>query len=142
MKMNAYLNFKDNAREAMNFYAEVLGGKITAMMSFAEGGTGDYVPADAQNNVMHACLEFEGQVLMASDAPGDMYQKPQGTSVCLHPDSVADTERIFAALSEGGEVTMPLANTGWAESYGQLTDRFGTPWMLNYTGNAMEAAQA
>lgn len=135
MKINAYLNFSGNAREAMNFYAETFGGKIAAMMTFEEGGAGEYVSADLKQGIMHACLQVGDQVIMASDAPADMFETPQGMSVCLHPDSLAETERIFKVLAEGGKVTMEFQNTGWAEGYGQVTDRFGTPWMLNYTGN-------
>ncbi len=138
MKINAYLNFSGNAREAMNFYAEILGGKIAAMMTFEEGGAGDYVPTELKQGIMHACLQVGDQVIMASDAPPEMYQPNQGMSVCLHPDSLAETERIYKALAEDGNVTMELQNTGWAEGYGQVTDRFGTPWMLNYTGNVAD----
>lgn len=140
MKINAYLGFTGNCREAMTFYAEVLGGKITAMMTFEEGGAGDFVPAELKQGIMHAALAVGDQVIMASDAPPEMFEKPQGMSVCLHPDSIEDIERIFSALSEGGKVTMPLADTGWAERYGQATDRFGTPWMFNYTGKAGQPA--
>lgn len=134
MKINAYLVFNGNCREAMNFYAELLGGKLF-VLSFEEGGAGEHVPDELKNGVMHASLTVGDQVIMASDAPPQMYEKPQGTSVCLHPDSIEDIERIYAALSESGIVQMPLAPTSWAERYGMATDRFGTPWMFNYTGN-------
>jgi PhnB protein len=133
MKVNAYLNFNGNCRDAMGFYAEVLGGKLF-IMTFEDGGAGDFVPAEFKNGVMHANLEIGDQVIMASDAPGEMYAQPQGTSVCIHPDSLADAEKIFAALSAEGQVVMPFAETDWAEGYGMCKDRFGTPWMLNFTG--------
>ncbi|PKL76433.1 MAG: VOC family protein [Candidatus Melainabacteria bacterium HGW-Melainabacteria-1] len=134
MKINAYLNFDGSCRDAMTFYAEVLGGKLSSLLSFEEGGAGEHVPPEFKQAVMHACLEVGDQIIMASDAPPGMYEKAQGTSVCLHPDSIADTERIFAALATDGKQIMPLAETSWAERYGIVTDRFGTPWMLNFTG--------
>jgi PhnB protein len=69
-------------------------------------------------------------VLMASDAPDGRYRKPQGFSVSLGVDAPADAERIFAELSEGGSVTMPMEETFFAARFGMLTDRFGTPWMV------------
>jgi len=136
MNFNAYLNFNGNCREAMNVYAELLGAKITAMLTFEEGGAGEHVSPDLKQGIMHASLELNGQVLMASDAPAEMYAKPQGTSICLHPESVAEAERLFAILAEGGQVMMPLAATSWTAGFGMLTDRFGTPWMFNVAEQA------
>jgi PhnB protein len=70
-------------------------------------------------------------VLLASDCPPNMFNKPQGFRVMLDIGKPADGERIFKALAEGGEVQMPFEKTFWAERFGMVTDKFGTPWMIN-----------
>lgn len=84
---------------------------------------------------MHMAIRFGDAMLMASDAPEGMYNKPQGFSVSLTLSSLAEFERIFAALAKDAEsVMMPPGETFWAERFAMFTDRFGTPWMLNYAG--------
>ncbi|HEX7050218.1 MAG TPA: VOC family protein, partial [Longimicrobiales bacterium] len=81
--------------------------------------------------VMHARLVTDGAVLMGSDAPPGQSVQPQGIYVLVQVDDPADAERIFHALADGGQVTMPIAKTFWAERFGMLVDRFGIPWMVN-----------
>jgi PhnB protein len=131
MHVTPYLNFKDSTRQAFEFYAQVLGGKIDFIQSFGESPMAGEVPPDWQDAVMHAHLTFPGGSLMASDAPGDMFKPAQGLYVSLQVDSVEEAERIWAALSEGGTAEMPLGETFWAKRFGMCTDRFGTPWMIN-----------
>jgi PhnB protein len=131
MKMNPYLTFDGNCEEAFTAYAKILGGKIEAMMPF-EGTPGEqHVPPDWKKKIIHACLTFDDNMLMASDAGPGCSEKMQGISVALHPKEPAEAERLFNALSEGGKVTMPLGETFWAQKFGMLVDRFGTPWMIN-----------
>jgi PhnB protein len=85
---------------------------------------------------MHATLEMKGQSLMGADSPPGQYAKPQGFSVSLHTQDIAESERVFSALSEGGQVFMPLQETFWAKRFGVVVDRFGTPWMVNCEGAA------
>jgi PhnB protein len=80
---------------------------------------------------MHVHLNLGSQGLMGADSPPDSYQKPQGMSVTINLKDVAQSERIFNALAEGGNVTMPLQQTFWATKFGMVTDRFGTPWLIN-----------
>ena len=80
---------------------------------------------------MHVHLRIGNQSLMGSDAPSEQFQRPQGTYVSIHVDSAAEGERIWKGLSEGAQVQMPFSETFWAERFGMLTDRFGTPWMVN-----------
>jgi PhnB protein len=81
---------------------------------------------------MHARLDLpDGGQLLGSDAPGGLYQKPQGISVSLEIGMPEEAERIFAALGEGGNITMPIQETFWAHRFGMLTDRFGIPWMID-----------
>lgn len=136
MKMNPYLTFNGNCEEAFNTYAKILGGKIEAMLPFEGTPSEGYVPAEWKNKIMHACLSFGDNKLMASDGPSDRSEKMQGISVALHAEEPVEAERLFNALSEGGKVTMPLEETFWARKFGMLVDRFGTPWMINCSKQA------
>ena len=130
MELNPYLNFNGNCEAAFKFYAELLGGKIEMMMSFAESPMADQVPPEWRKKVMHARLVLGDKVLMGSDATPDRYEPPKGFSVSLGVDKPADAERIFKALSSNGTVQMPIAKTFFAESFGAVVDRFGIPWMV------------
>lgn len=132
MQVNPYLSFDGQCAEALKTYAKVLGGKIEAMFTFGDSPAAGDVPPDWHDRIMHARLVVDGQVLMASDSPGERYEKPQGTYISLNVDKPADGERIFNALAKGGTVKMPFGKTFWAEGgFGMLVDRFGTPWMVN-----------
>lgn len=133
MKFTPYLNFDGTCREAMEFYAGVFGGKITAMMSFGETPAADHVPVAQHAHIMHACLQFDdGQSLMASDTtPQCPYTAPKGIYVALNVPGTGRTEKVFAALATGGTVEMPLQQTFWALRFGSLVDRYGTPWLIN-----------
>ena len=137
--LNAYLIFDGTAAQAMGFYANTLGGKLDVMMqSDAPGDAGCAVPGDP-NRVMHAHLACDGGVLMASDTmPGQPYERMQGFGLTLTYATVAEAERVFDALAEGGQIQMPLAQTFWVERFGMLVDRFGTPWLIN-GGQMMES---
>jgi PhnB protein len=131
MQINAYLNFSGQCAEAFRFYEQVLGGNITFMQTHGESPMRDQTPPGWENAVMHVRLEVGDQALMGSDAPGEYYQKPQGFSVSLGMGAPAEAERIYNALSEGGEVRMALQKTFWAERFAMLVDRYGTPWIIN-----------
>lgn len=133
MKINAYLMFDGQCEVAFNFYAQCLGGKLE-LMRFAEApdnACGE-LPAEYQQRIMHACLTLGDQLLMASDsAPPYVYEGIKGCSIALNVDSVAEGERLFAALAEQGQVQMPMQATFWAAGFGMLVDRFGVSWMVN-----------
>lgn len=133
MKIQPYLNFDGQCAEAFRFYEEVLGGKIEGMTTHGDAPIADQVPPEWHKRIMHARLTVGDQVLMASDAPPEHYQKPQGLYVSLQIENPADADRIFHALAEGGTVQMPIDKTFWAQRFGMLVDRFGTPWMINCT---------
>src|SRR5512143_80856 len=132
MKMNPYLMFDGDCAAAFKHYAKVLGGKLDAM-TFAGSPAEAQAAPGWQKKILHARLEFDGQVLMGSDGPGPGgVQKPRGFSVNLGFTDVAEGERVFNALLEGGgKVQMPFGKTFWAERFGMLVDRFGVPWMVN-----------
>ena len=131
MKTNTYLFFNGNCEAAFKFYADVLGGKIEAMLPHAGTPAEEHVPPEWRDKIMHAKLTLGDSVLMASDAPPPSGEEMKGFSVSLHVDAPAEAERVFHALADGGSVTMPIAETFWAARFGMLTDRFGTPWMVN-----------
>ena len=131
MEIASYLIFNGNCREAFNHYEKLLGGKIEFSLTYGEAPMGDHKPpTEMLDKIIHVRMRVDGQVLMGSDAHAD-YEKPQGNWVSLSVDSTADAERIYNGLSGGANVIMPLQKTFWAEKFGMLIDRFGTPWMVN-----------
>jgi PhnB protein len=131
MKLNPYLYFDGQCEAAFKFYEQLLGGKIITMMTHEGTPAESQVPAEWRKKILHASLDIGEQMLMASDAPPGHFQKPQGFSINIGVTDTAEAERIFKALSEGGNVTMPLAQTFWAKRFGMAVDRFGIPWMVN-----------
>ncbi|WP_341503450.1 YciI family protein [Gallaecimonas sp. GXIMD4217] len=129
--MVPYLSFQGDCRQAFAFYAERLGGEITAMRTFAETPMAAEMPAPMQDKIVHARLRLGQLELMASDAHPDQYQATAGFHVCLQFDEPAELELAFDGLSEGASILMPVAETFWARRFGMLVDRFGIPWMFN-----------
>src|ERR1700742_2715849 len=114
MSLNTYLYFNGNCEEAFKFYEKCLKGKIEAMFP-AEGTPAEsQMPAGWGKKIMHARLTAGDSVIMGSDAPPPPYSKPQGFSVNIGVTEAAEAERVFKALSEGGNIIMPLAETFWA----------------------------
>ena len=136
-KLNPYLQFNGNGREAIEFYRDVFGGELTTS-SYAEGNMAQN-PADA-DRLMHGQLETPaGFTLMASDSPTDMpADTVGGFSVSLSGDDEAELRGYWDRLAEGGTVTMPLEKAPWGDSFGMLNDRFGTPWMVNIAGTPQQ----
>jgi PhnB protein len=131
MQLNPYLTFSGQCEAAFKFYAEVLGGKIVAMITHAGTPAESHVPPEWRAKIMHAHLIVGDKLLMGSDAPPDRFEEPKGFSVTIGIDKPEDAERIFHALAENGTVRMPLQKTFWAIRFGMLVDRFGIPWMIN-----------
>lgn len=131
MQLNPYLMFNGKCREAFKLYEQLLGGEIVFIMSYGESPAAADMPAAGHDLIMHASIKLGDQMLMASDAPPDRYEKPQGLYVSIGLSDVAEGERIFKGLSEGGTVQMPFAPTFWAAGFGMCVDRFGIPWMVN-----------
>jgi PhnB protein len=129
-KLNPYLNFKDNTREAMEFYKDVFGGKLD-MNTFSDYNASPD-PSEA-NKVMHAVLAAgNGITFMAADTPNSMEYKP-GTnfSMSLSGDDEAELGGYFDRLSAGGTVTMPLEKAVWGDTFGMVQDKFGVSWLVN-----------
>lgn len=135
MKPSIYLFFNGNCLEAMTFYAETLGGEITGVMRNADAPEPESRMPGNDELVMNMAMKLDDSIIMASDSPPEWYSKPQGFRAVLSPASLEETERVFAALSDGAEeIQMPLGETFWAERFAMLTDKYGTPWMINFTG--------
>jgi PhnB protein len=129
-RLNPYISFRDNARQAVEFYKDVFGGELT-INTFGETGAQG---RDA-DKIMHAQLENErGFTLMASDTPAEMpYNPGNNISISLSGDDADDLRGYWEKLSDGGTVTMPLEKQMWGDEFGMCVDRFGVPWMVNIT---------
>lgn len=129
-KLNPYINFKKNTRQAMQFYHSVFGGQLT-MSTFNEFNASENPAED--DLIMHAQLETEtGLTLMASDMPDRMEYRP-GTnfSISLSGNNAQELTAYFQKLSEGGSVTMLLTESPWQDTFGMCTDKFGISWLVN-----------
>ena len=130
-KLTPYLSFDGNCAEAMRFYERVLGGKLEALLTNAQTPVAEHVPPGNEDRIMHAYLTFDGAELMAGDALVGTYKPMTGVSLALTYETAAGARRVFDALGEGGQVTMPFEKSFWAEGFGMVTDRFGTHWIVN-----------
>jgi PhnB protein len=138
--LTPYLSFAGNTREAFAFYEKALGARIETMMRFADmpasamptEGCGD-AGMPGGDGIMHACLAVPGgAMLFACDTPpGRPHEGIQGVMLALQFDTDDEAHRAFDALSQGGQVTMPMAPAFWARTFGMLSDRFGVRWAIN-----------
>jgi PhnB protein len=128
-RLNPYLSFKDNAREAMEFYRSVFGGEL-AISSFKDMQASQDPTED--DKVMHAILEIDnGMVLMGSDTPNSMEFNGSNCSVSLSGDNEPELSGYYKKLADGGQVTMPLDKAPWGDTFGMCTDKFGVNWLVN-----------
>jgi PhnB protein len=131
MNISPYLNFNGDCRQAMETYSRVLGLKIAMMQTHRDSPMNDHTPENQKDQILHARLEKDDIVIMASDAPPQHYSKPAGNYLSINVKDVAEAERIYKELSEGGAIHMEMQKTFWAERFGMFADRFGTLWMVN-----------
>ena len=136
-RLNIYLNFAGNTEEAFNFYKSVFGGELTPVVRFKDMPMeGVKISKEDENKVMHAGMSIgEDQMLMATDTLESLGQKlvvGNNVHISIHPESKAEADRIFNALSAGGTVEMPIADQPWGDYYGSFKDKFGIQWMVNY----------
>jgi PhnB protein len=128
--LSPYLNFNGDTREAMEFYQQVLGGELK-LQTFGEV-PGMPAPPGYEDKIMHARLEFDGGVIMASEGqPGADVKFGDNVSLTLGGSDESRLSRAFQRLSEGGKVQMPLEKQFWGDTFGMVTDRFGIHWMVN-----------
>ena len=134
MQVQPYLIFEGRCEEAIEFYKKALGAKVEMLMRFKDApeqpGAGECAPG-VENKIMHAALKIGEATVMVSD--GRMQGKPafQGFALSVDMKTKQEAERTFRALSEGGQVQMPLGKTFFSPCFGMLTDRFGVGWMVS-----------
>jgi PhnB protein len=130
MAMHPYRFFSGSCREAFTRYEQIFGGELE-LMAMSDVPEGEDVPAGDPSLIMHASLTFGDNLLMGSDDPTGDGGPVQGVAISYTAEDVDEAERVFAALAEDGEVTMPLAPAFWSPLFGMCTDEFGTPWMVS-----------
>ena len=130
MQVNPYLYYNGNCEAAFKYYEKQLGAKIEMLLRYEDGPPDMPSRPEHKKLVMHASMSLDGTAVMGSDAPPNHFHKPQGFSVSLTVKDLAEAERKFKALSDGGSVDMPFSKTFFAKGFGMCTDRFGIPWMV------------
>lgn len=131
-QINSYLTFSGNCRQAMNFYRECLGGELM-LQTIGESPMADKMPTSMKDLILHSTLSRGGLVLMGSDmVPDHGLIKGNAVSMSLNCSSEEEIEMFYRKLSEGGKADHPLEDTFWGALFGDLTDRFGNHWLLNY----------
>jgi PhnB protein len=128
MTLNPYLSFNGNCAEAFQFYEKALSGKVLFSMTWGQAPPDMQMPG-MKDKIMHTTMKVGDSTLQGADTP--QHDKISGISVALDIPEVEEAERVFAALSAGGTVQMPIAETFWAKRFGMTLDKFGIPWMIN-----------
>jgi PhnB protein len=131
VQLNPHLIFNGECEAAFGLYEKCLGGKILVMMKYGASPLAEQTSPGWRDKIVHATLVLGEQRLTGGDATPDQYRKPQGFSVLLPVVDVEEAVRVFEALAVGGEVQLALEETFWAQRFGMLVDRFGTPWMVS-----------
>lgn len=130
MKLHTYLNYGGNCEQAFRFYEQHLGGKISMMMTHGEQPGPSNVPPDLRKTILYARMTIGETELMGSDVPPDRFEPMRSVYLSLTVDSTAEAERVYALLSDGGQVFMAMQETFFAFRFGMVRDRFGTSWMI------------
>ena len=137
MKTHVYLNFDGSTEKAFNYYKSVFGGEFTQVMRYQEMPGDIKLSANDGNKILHIGLPLsEHSELHGSDVVDGLSPEPLRTgnnvAIMLSPDSRAEADRLFAKLSTGGKVAMPMSDEFWGDYFGAFTDQFGVEWMINY----------
>ena len=127
MRLDIYVNYRGNCEQAFRFYEQHLGGKVAFMMTHAEHSNPS-TPPDWGRKILHAQMELGGTALMGADIPGA--EPMRSAYVSLTVDSDAEAERVYALLSDGGQIFIKMEETFFASRFAMLRDKFGTSWML------------
>ncbi len=130
MRLNTYLNYGGNCRQAFEFYQEHLGGKITMMMTHGEMPDPAGVSPEWKDAILHARIDLGETELFGADLPPDRFQPMRSAYLSLRVDSTGEAERVYSLLADGGQIFMPMQETFFAFRFGMLRDRFGTSWMI------------
>src|SRR6266496_2504104 len=130
MQIDPYLMFDGRCQEAIDFYRQTLGAEVVMMMRFKENPSPQHNPPGIGEKVMHANLRIGDSTVLCSDGKCTGKPKFEGVSLSLTVKNEAESDRCFKALSEGGQVQMPLAKTFFSPSFGMVADKFGVSWMV------------
>jgi PhnB protein len=134
MNISTYLNFNGECARALSFYEQAIGARVLFKMTWGESPMAKDCPPETHGLIMHSTLAIGDGQIMCADSPPDSYKKPAGINVSLHVKDKAEGERLFKALSAGGNITMPFEKTFWSPGFGMCVDQFGIPWMINTEG--------
>jgi len=132
---NIYLNFNGNCEEAFNFYKSAFGGTFTTISRFGDIPGNSDIPETDRNKIMHVSLPIGSSILMGSDTGegrASNFRQGNNFSISISADSKEEADRIFNALSQGGQINMPLNLTFWGDYFGMLCDKFGINWMMSF----------
>jgi PhnB protein len=130
MKLTTHLHYGGNCAEALRFYEEHLGAKILFSMTYEQMPEPKNIPPGCEQGILHASIRIAETTIMAGDAPADRFQPMRSAYLALSVDSDEEAERIYALLTDGGEVIMPMAETFFALRFAMLRDKFGILWMI------------
>jgi PhnB protein len=130
MQLHTYLNYGGNCEQAFRFYEEHLGGKVTFLMRHGEAPSPGRLPENWKDAVLHAQMELGGTRLMGADIPPDRFKPIRSAYLSLTVESDREAERVYALLSDGGQIFMPMEETFFASRFAMLRDKFGTSWMI------------
>lgn len=136
IKLDTYINYNGNCKEAFQFYEKHLGGKITMMQTFNQSPEHTNVPPDWKNSIMHARIEFGNSVIMGADISNA--EPMRSAYLTLRVNSDAEAERIYSLLTDGGQIFMKMEKAFFASRFGMLRDKFGTSWMILNENQNME----
>lgn len=132
MKVQAYVTFNGRCEEALEFYKASLGAEVTGLVRWKDQpDQGMQTPPGYAEKIMNAAFRIGDTELMADDGMGEKPTEFRGMTLAIEVADDAEAHRVFAALGEGGTVTMPLMKSFWSSSFGMLTDKFSVPWMVN-----------
>mgnify|MGYP000730516123 FL=1 len=132
MKVQAYVTFDGRCEEALEFYKKSIGAVVTGLMRWKDSQDKDMKgPPGYEEKIMNASFRIGETELMADDGMGEKRAEFKGMTLAIEVADDAEAKRVFTALGEGGNITMPLMKTFWTSSFGMLTDKFGVPWMVN-----------
>lgn len=130
MKLTTFLNYGGNCEQALRFYEQHLGGRITMLMRRAEQPNQPVTWPGWENSIQYASMDLGETQFTASDVPPERFQPMRSVYLVLTVDTAAEAERIWSVLSDGGAILMPIEETFFAIRFGQLRDQFGTSWMI------------
>lgn len=130
MQLHTYLNYGGNCEQAFRFYEQHLGGKITMMMRHGEQPGPSQVSPEWNGKILHARISLGGTDLLGADIPPDRFQPIRSAYLSLTLGSIEEADRVYALLSDGGQIFMPMEETFFASRFAMLRDQFGTSWML------------